>query len=204
MTARDASPTAPSPAAPSHAARPVADVAKRARPLGLRFIVAVANEPWQEHDAARTAERWAVLCTEHGDPTLGNSPVRDAALRDAVTEVRTLFAIAEPQAAANALNAALASATATSELAQLADGRWAMRPALPYDARAATAYRMLAVAALADWFAERGRPAWGYCAAPGCGNVFIDEGRRQPQRFCTPTCATRTRVAAHRRGTAGE
>ncbi|MFJ9442511.1 CGNR zinc finger domain-containing protein [Kitasatospora sp. NPDC101235] len=26
----------------------------------------------------------------------------------------------------------------------------------------------------------------------------MDTGRRTPQRFCTPRCATRVRVAAHR------
>ncbi|MEV7779470.1 CGNR zinc finger domain-containing protein [Kitasatospora sp. NPDC088351] len=53
-------------------------------------------------------------------------------------------------------------------------------------------------AALALWLGERGGCAWGRCAAPGCARYFIDTGRRAPQRYCTPRCATRVRVAAHR------
>ena len=40
--------------------------------------------------------------------------------------------------------------------------------------------------------------AWGRCAAADCDHFFVDTGRRSPQRFCTPRCATRVRVAAHR------
>ncbi|MGW4117775.1 CGNR zinc finger domain-containing protein [Nocardia sp. NPDC004711] len=42
------------------------------------------------------------------------------------------------------------------------------------------------------------RCAWGRCAATDCGRFFIDTGRRQRQKYCGTTCATRTRVAAHR------
>lgn len=192
-----------SPGTQSNTHRSAPGAPERTRPLGLRFVVDVTNEPWRNHDAARTTERWAALCAEHGDAGLGEAPVQGPALRDAVAEVRTLLATTEPQAAASGLNAALASTAAPPELVQLPDGRWATRPTLPDDASAALVYRTLAAAALANWFAERGRPAWGHCAAARCENVFIDEGRRAPQRFCSPTCATRTRVAAHRRGTAG-
>ncbi|MFJ6622682.1 CGNR zinc finger domain-containing protein [Kitasatospora sp. NPDC091335] len=46
--------------------------------------------------------------------------------------------------------------------------------------------------------AGTGRPLSGRCAAPGCERFFVDTGRRTPQRYCTPRCATRVRVAAHR------
>ncbi|MGW1177313.1 CGNR zinc finger domain-containing protein [Kitasatospora sp. NPDC002543] len=38
----------------------------------------------------------------------------------------------------------------------------------------------------------------GQYAAPGCERFSIDTGRRTPQRFRSPRCATRVRVAAHR------
>lgn len=192
-----------SPAARSAPAGRGSGAAEHARPLGLRFIVAVTNEPWQDHDAARTAERWATLCAEHGDPGLGAAVTHGPALHDAVAEIRALFSETAPYAAARTLNAALAAAGCPPELVQLPDGRWATSPSLPSDAPAATVYGTLAAAALADWFAERGRPAWGHCAAARCDQVFLDEGRRAPQRFCSPSCATRTRVAAHRLSTAG-
>ncbi|MEV4612729.1 CGNR zinc finger domain-containing protein [Kitasatospora sp. NPDC049258] len=54
--------------------------------------------------------------------------------------------------------------------------------------------------ALALRLGDRGRCAWGRCAAPDCRRYFIDTGRRTPQRYCTPRCATRVRVASHRAG----
>ena len=47
---------------------------------------------------------------------------------------------------------------------------------------------------------EHGQPAWGRCSSNGCGQPFLDRGRRQPQRFCSTTCATRERVRRHRTG----
>ncbi|MES9511287.1 CGNR zinc finger domain-containing protein [Streptomyces sp. NPDC000609] len=38
----------------------------------------------------------------------------------------------------------------------------------------------------------------GQCAAPHCDHCSTDTGRRTPQRYCTPRCATRVRVASHR------
>ncbi|WP_052442347.1 CGNR zinc finger domain-containing protein [Streptacidiphilus neutrinimicus] len=55
-----------------------------------------------------------------------------------------------------------------------------------------------AALALALWLGERGRCAWGRCAAPGCARYFIDAGRRAPQRYRSTRCGTRLRVAAHR------
>ncbi len=57
--------------------------------------------------------------------------------------------------------------------------------------------------ALAVALVEHGRPVWGRCAAPGCGRPFFDHGRRAPQRFCSPACATRQRVRRHRAGRLG-
>ncbi|MFE2045541.1 CGNR zinc finger domain-containing protein [Streptomyces sp. NPDC059477] len=37
------------------------------------------------------------------------------------------------------------------------------------------------------------------CASPACGNVFIAHGSGPERRYCSRRCATRERVAAHRR-----
>lgn len=168
------------------------------RPLGLRFITAAVNEPWTELDADAAQTRWAALSTTHGDAGLGTRVAHPERLAEATAELRTIYAEHDPARVAASLNAALRAHGAPTELAQLPDGRWATRPAIPIESSAADFVRSLAAAALAQWFAERGRGAWGLCAAPGCERAFIDEGRRAPQRFCSPNCATRTRVAAHR------
>lgn len=53
--------------------------------------------------------------------------------------------------------------------------------------------------ALAQLLTEYGRIAWGACAAEGCGRFFLGTGPGSARRYCSTTCATRTRVAAHRR-----
>jgi CGNR zinc finger protein len=39
----------------------------------------------------------------------------------------------------------------------------------------------------------------GRCAAPNCGQAFLDTSPNRSRRFCSPRCATRVNVAAHRR-----
>ncbi|MFB7265949.1 CGNR zinc finger domain-containing protein [Streptomyces nojiriensis] len=53
--------------------------------------------------------------------------------------------------------------------------------------------------ALAQLLTEYGRIAWGACAAAGCGRFFLATGPGSTRRYCSGSCATRERVAAHRR-----
>ncbi|MER5774417.1 CGNR zinc finger domain-containing protein [Streptomyces sp. NPDC002039] len=53
--------------------------------------------------------------------------------------------------------------------------------------------------ALAHLLTEYGRVAWGACPAEGCGRLFLGTGPGSARRYCSTTCATRARVAAHRR-----
>jgi predicted RNA-binding Zn ribbon-like protein len=52
--------------------------------------------------------------------------------------------------------------------------------------------------ALAGLLAEDGMARIGRCAAPGCGRPFAGGRRNHPRRHCSPACANRARVAAHR------
>lgn len=52
--------------------------------------------------------------------------------------------------------------------------------------------------ALAQRLAGRSTVPWGVCAAPGCDRVYVHDDRGGPRRHCSPTCATRVRVARHR------
>jgi CGNR zinc finger len=53
--------------------------------------------------------------------------------------------------------------------------------------------------ALATLLAGRQAPPGGLCASSRCGRPFIDLGRGGRRRYCSARCATRERVAAHRR-----
>lgn len=160
------------------------------RPFGLRFATAAIN-------TVQTAQQWRALTIEHGDANFADLPFDSDAFACAITELRDLFAEQDLARAADQLNTLLRTSNTSLELHQLPDSRWALRP--PIDTHsAATTLRNLTVHALAAWAAECGRCAWGICTADGCSNTFVDEGRREPQRFCSANCATRTRVAAHR------
>lgn len=162
------------------------------RAWGLRFVLQVVND-------VRDAPGWARACTEHGAAELAHRALDEVALRAAIDEVRDVFALTEMHPAAARINEMLSDPPLPSVLVPLPDGRWALRPDIPPTAGAAELVRALAAFGLARWAADRSRCAWGQCAASGCDRVFLDEGRRAPQRFCSETCATRTRVTEHRR-----
>jgi predicted RNA-binding Zn ribbon-like protein len=45
---------------------------------------------------------------------------------------------------------------------------------------------------------ECGVDRHGRCAASGCARVFADTSRNAARRYCSPACANRSAVAAHR------
>jgi hypothetical protein len=57
--------------------------------------------------------------------------------------------------------------------------------------------------ALANIVGETGRRPGGICHAEGCDRPYVNTGAGAEQRYCSPRCATRSRVAAHRRRTHG-
>lgn len=163
------------------------------RPLGLRFVVEAIND-------VETETSWRALCERRGDAALGERSFDEGRFAEAKATLRRVFTEPELASAAPIINETLTAHQVAQQLTQLADGRWALRPTPqgPHDDAAAT---LLALGSfgLARWASDQGRAAWGICAAPGCERVFVDEGRKEPQRFCGTTCATRVRVAAHRR-----
>ncbi|WP_431910653.1 CGNR zinc finger domain-containing protein [Micromonospora carbonacea] len=52
--------------------------------------------------------------------------------------------------------------------------------------------------ALAVFLCEQGIDRFKTCAEPACGLVFLDVSTNRRRRFCSPRCATRTHVRAHR------
>jgi hypothetical protein len=56
---------------------------------------------------------------------------------------------------------------------------------------------------LALLVAEHGAGVLGRCAAGDCQRALLRTGSGPPRRFCSTTCASRTRVAAHRAGRQG-
>ncbi len=53
--------------------------------------------------------------------------------------------------------------------------------------------------ALAVLLADRQARPGGICASASCRKSFVDTGSGGPRRYCSARCATRERVAAHRK-----
>ncbi|MFI0482267.1 CGNR zinc finger domain-containing protein [Actinomadura sp. 9N215] len=118
--------------------------------------------------------------------------------------LREAYAAADVDQAASVLNGLLRRNAGRLRLTSHA-GRSPWHPHLDGDDDAPWAEWFLASSCLAltvlVW--DRQRPPGGICASPDCSNVFLTQGSGPPRRYCSRRCATRERVAAHRRKTSG-
>ncbi|GAA2083329.1 hypothetical protein GCM10009801_43710 [Streptomyces albiaxialis] len=156
-------------------------------------------------DPALPRDALAALLVAHGeapgDVTEDGFDERDAAaLRAAVARLRARV-LAEPDTdrAARALNALLEECGARPRLSRHDGHAWHLHVDRADDAGWADWFTASSAHALARLLSERGRVAWGVCAADGCARVFLDDGPGTRRRYCSPACASRARVAAHRR-----
>lgn len=114
-----------------------------------------------------------------------------------------MFATNDVDVAASVLNRLLARSTGTVRLASHG-GRTPWHPHLDSDDDAPWGEWFLTSSCMAltvlVW--DRQRPPGGICASPSCRNVFLAQGSGPVRRYCSRRCATRERVAAHRRSRA--
>lgn len=114
-----------------------------------------------------------------------------------IREIGRFIETADPEEAATAINEWLATAASAPRLVHEPGWGWHLH-ADPVDADWATWLSASSALAFAVALADHARPVWGRCAATGCRRPFLDHGRRSPQQFCSPSCATRERVRRHR------
>ncbi|MEV0190140.1 CGNR zinc finger domain-containing protein [Kitasatospora purpeofusca] len=171
-------------------------------PRGLHFVTELANTVRADPEVG-AAELQGVL-ERHGGPPFRLTDADARELRAATDHLIRILGTREEDEAAEAINTLLDRYPARPLLVRLPGRPWSLHTQAP--PAAGLTHWLLSTAALALglWLSERGSCAWGRCAAPGCDRFFIDAGRRDPQRFCTPRCATRVRVAAHRAQRAGD
>ncbi|HVX46686.1 MAG TPA: CGNR zinc finger domain-containing protein [Mycobacteriales bacterium] len=122
-----------------------------------------------------------------------------ASLRAVADELYPIFAAETVDAAAAAINDVLARWSGPPRLSDHDGTAWHLHLDQdddgPWDAWLATS----AAFALAALVADTGRPPGGICSARECDRPYVNSGAGAPQRFCSPQCATRARVQAHRR-----
>ncbi|MFF9063934.1 CGNR zinc finger domain-containing protein [Streptomyces sp. NPDC014891] len=180
------------------------------------------RDDWStRHSVQATAQRTAallnVLADEAPDPAevaavlraygesdpLELTPRDVAGMRAAASLLRQVFAAEHVDEAAAALNRLLREHTGPLRLTSH-DGDSPWHPHLDPDDEAPWEEWFLASSCMAltvlVW--DRQRPPGRVCASPGCQNVFVAQGSGPERRYCSRRCATRERVAAHRRNLA--
>ncbi|MEU8122460.1 CGNR zinc finger domain-containing protein [Spirillospora sp. NPDC049024] len=133
-------------------------------------------------------------------PAPGLSTGDIAEMRAAAALLRDVFAAEDADDAATALNRLLREHTGPLRLTSHGGGTpW--HPHLDRDDDAPWGEWLLASSCMAltvlVW--DRQRPPGRVCSSPSCRNVFIAQGSGPERRYCSRRCATRERVAAHRR-----
>ena len=137
-----------------------------------------------------------------GHPSLADELVdRDlAGLRRLREELRSVFGSADPDAAAEQLNALLLRAGAVPVLVA-EDERLLLVVAPDRTGFDALAARL--PAALAAYVAEHGLARLGVCGSDPCRCAFVDRTRAGTRRYCCGWCNDRRAARAYRRRRAG-
>jgi predicted RNA-binding Zn ribbon-like protein len=147
-------------------------------------------------------ERAAVIevLRAHGEPEpIELSAAGLAGLRRAAVELQQVFTAGDVAAAADQINGLLAGRAHPPRLtAHAGTSGWHLHVDSSDDAPADEWFLTSSCLALAVLLAERQAPPAGICESPSCGRPFVNVGRGSPRRYCSATCGTRKRVAAHR------
>jgi CGNR zinc finger/Putative stress-induced transcription regulator len=171
-----------------------------ARTAALTALLAPRGEP-----AAVPATAVAAVLRKHGEPepiTISRTDLAD--MQAVAARLHEVFAAPDAAAAARLLNAILADAAGPPRLSSHDGTPWHLHLDSGDDAPWGEWFAASSAAALAELLASRQAPPGGLCAAAGCGRPFAHLGGGTPRRYCSARCATRERVAAHRRArTAG-
>ncbi|MEU6060451.1 CGNR zinc finger domain-containing protein [Streptomyces sp. NPDC047097] len=170
------------------------------------------------HSVSATAQRTAALINALADDRPDPAAVADvlraygeadpvelttaevAGMRAAAELLRPVFAAEDTDTAAAVLNRLLLEHTGPLRLSSHGGGTpW--HPHLDRDDDAPWDAWLLASScmALTVLLWDRQRPPGRVCASTACRNVFVSQGSGPERRYCSRRCATRERVAAHRR-----
>jgi len=165
---------------------------------GSRDEIARLASPGPRDERARLI---AVL-RAYGEPGLIEISAADlAALRQAAADLREVFSATEVATSAERINELLAGRAHPPRLTTHGgESGWHLHVDSRDDAPWAEWFLTSSCLALAVLLAERQAPPAGLCASPSCGKPFVNVGRGAARRYCSATCGTRERVAAHRHG----
>ncbi|GAA1602218.1 CGNR zinc finger domain-containing protein [Kribbella sancticallisti] len=162
----------------------------------IRLAVDLVNTKSLDPEKLTSQEALREFLLEHGEPTATVDEADLAQVKAVRERIRPVFHTA-PAEAAGILNDLLAEYAVRPYLSDHDGSPWHLHVARP-EATWADWLAAGTALGLAGFAAAHGFEAIGTCAASDCERVFVNPAERRPRRFCTPTCAGRTRVASHR------
>ncbi|XCM83211.1 CGNR zinc finger domain-containing protein [Kitasatospora sp. HUAS MG31] len=195
-------PATPAPATPAPVGRAGDWVTRHSAPTTAARTAALVNVLAQDDP---TPEAVAAVLRAYGEAHPVELTERDVArMRTAADLLREVFAAEHVDGAAAALDRLLREHAGPLRLTTHGGtGPW--HPHLDRDDDAPWDEWLLASSCLAltvlVW--NHQRPPGRTCASPTCRNVFVTQGPGPERRYCSRRCATRERVAAHRRRPGG-
>ena len=177
----------------------VHDAAQRAADI-LAVLLPRAGNRLSPGSAAERAALIEVLLA-HGEPApIQMSAAQLDSLRQAARELREVFTAADAATAAARINSLLAGSAHPPRLTTHGGASgWHLHVDSHDDAPEAEWFLTSSCLALAVLLADRQALPAGICQSPSCARPFVNVGRGSPRRYCSSTCGTRERVAAHRR-----
>jgi CGNR zinc finger len=176
----------------------VHDAAQRAADI-LAVLLPRAGNRLASGSAAERSALIDVLLA-YGEP----SPIEITeagldSLRQAALDLREVFTAPDVAAAADRINGLLAGRAHPPRLTTHGGtSGWHLHVDSSDDAPWGEWFLTSSCLALAVLLAERQAPPAGICASRSCGRPFVNVGRGPVRRYCSVTCGTRERVAAHR------
>ncbi|WTZ41306.1 CGNR zinc finger domain-containing protein [Streptomyces sp. NBC_01390] len=141
----------------------------------------------------------------HGEPGPLDLTAHDVGeMREAALLLREVFGAGDVDRAAGLLNRLLLDRAGPLRLTSH-EGRAPWHPHVDRDDDGPWGEWFLGSSclALAVLVWEYQRPPGAVCASMSCENVFVTQGRGPERHYCSRRCATRERVAAHRRARSG-
>ncbi|WP_328486215.1 CGNR zinc finger domain-containing protein [Streptomyces zaomyceticus] len=165
-------------------------------------LIDIASAVRTTPDLSRTA--LAELLARHGESpddltgaAFSDEDARE--LRDAADRMSGILTEVDIDRAALALNGVLSEEAAAPRLSRHDGHTWHLHVDRSDDTGWGNWFLASGALALAQILSEQGRVTWGACEAANCRNLYLGTGPGSPRRYCSPTCASRARVAAHRR-----
>ncbi|OZM74441.1 hypothetical protein CFN78_04805 [Amycolatopsis antarctica] len=181
---------------PDGTAEPAPGRTARAAAVRAADLLEVLLRPG-EPDAGRVAE----VLRAHGEREPLELTAPDLAeLREAALAIREVFAAPDTHRAAATLNSLLTAHARPPRLTTHGgEHPWHLHADAADDGPWGRWLITSSCLALAVLLADRQEPPGGLCASAPCGRPFVTGGNGSPRKYCSPRCATRERVAAHRR-----